>query len=295
MRGVYAAAAAVTAAFTSAASAPPAAGPAFRLELVGTSPGASGIVHLALGAPSGGRATIYVPARWGLDLDRPAASVVARGTLEAGEAKEQGTFTVAAPATAAAACAPAPVTTAWAWGGSAPVRIEVAPTTGADRDLGAYRLDVCAPAPLALELAFAAKVFVNPPAVGLYTWRALLGQGESELQSQVPVPHALSVRASASRGRLAVRGQLRVEGLREQGARVVVLGGRTRSASGGRVLGTARTGGSGDFTLRTRLRGVRWVWARTLARPAACARPVGRSCSAVVAPAFAPATRVATP
>lgn len=286
MRGLLAGAAAGATLLVLAAPGGSASSAAFSLGLVGTAPGAPGVVHLTLRAPpSDGRATIYVPAGWGVEPAQPAGTVVARGTVAAGDVREGGTLAVAVGARTR--CGPSSGAVRWAWSGSTPLRVDLAETATDERRLGAYRLDVCASSPLALDLTFARGTFANPAAVGLYKWRAVVTPTR-ELQAQVPVPHALAVRAFRSRGRLTVRGYLRIEGLREQGARAVVLGGPTRSGTGTHVLGTARTSGAGAFTVRTRARRVRWVWARTLPRPAACATPVARSCSAVVAPAFAP-------
>jgi hypothetical protein len=263
----------------------PAAGPSFRLELDGTARGAAGVVHVALRAPRGDHVTLYVPAGWRLETAQTVGTVVARGRVGG----EPGTLAVTRAGDAA--CGPVPFAAAWAWSGRTPLRVEVSATPGDERRV-AFRIDLCAPAVPALDLTFVRGVLANPFAVGLYTWRAVEADGARELQSQVPVPHVLAVRGSLRRGRLTVRGRLLIEGLREEGARVVVTGGPTRSAAGRHALGTARTGGSGRFTLRSRARGIRWVRARTLPRTAKCARPLAPFCSGLVAPAFAHATRV---
>jgi hypothetical protein len=145
------------------------------------------------------------------------------------------------------------------------------------------RVEGCLPGPALIDLPFVAGVFTNPPLTGLYSWRALVtpASGDAyELQSQVPIPHVLTARVRAGR----VSGRLSFEGLPEQGARVRILSVR------GRLFGTATTRGDGSYVLRRRLRGVRRVLARTLERPAACARPTLARCTATVAPAFAPST-----
>jgi hypothetical protein len=145
------------------------------------------------------------------------------------------------------------------------------------------RVDGCLARPTPLDLPFFPGVFTNPSLTGLYTWRALVtpASGDAyELQSQVPVPHVLTARVRAGR----VSGRLSFEGLPEQGARVRILSVR------GRLFGTATTRGDGSYVLPRRLRGVRRVVARTLERPAACAKPTLARCTATVAPAFATST-----
>lgn len=182
-----------------------------------TSVGHAGADELDLYMPASvemAKATLFVPAGYGVDLAKPAGTdlgiVVAWGPDGIGRL---GSIDAADPAAyTTSACAPGLHQAIWLLTlGDAtqlpPVPMFVDATTGSEAALGAYKAQACLPASATgtlrireLDLGF--TTFTNPSAAGAYTWRAFVtpyaagvpnDAATFELRATLPLPIRLTV------------------------------------------------------------------------------------------------------
>jgi hypothetical protein len=198
------------------------------------------IVSTAVDATA--KATIYIPAGYGIDLSRPPQTTIGRAFVIFGGSGSAyvgwGAIKVGDPADPAAqACAPGSHAAVWlasykGEGQAVTVRFSVDPTSGAETALGAFRLVACFPSPyttkvlplLHLELALSGPggPVVTPPANGTYLWRMFVTPyvvgtatpntaATFEARTRVLAPHVLTahVRYRAKGQKLFVSGRLR--------------------------------------------------------------------------------------
>lgn len=165
------------------------------------------------------RIVIFVPARYTLDLARPAGASVGRAAAR--DVAGNGAIvplTAASPsAHAGNPCAPGAHEAVWEFSAGVSqvtaIPVFVDRTTGADTALGAYKLELCLPPAAALginvrRVNLALQPLVNPTAAGTYTWRSLvtpyIGGVASqpntfEVRARVPLPMQLTLRAKVQR------------------------------------------------------------------------------------------------
>lgn len=256
-----------------------------------TGPGVAFDLVSAPEARAVAKATIYVPAGYGLDLARAPGSKIgeALGILATAEGEfsaiGQGAVTTGDPSTlpgdpAAQACAPGPHAAVWIVSArvasqSTPLRFYVDPTSAAESSLGAFKLAVCFDSPYTtaalrlldfeLDLYGSGGSVFTAPASGTFTWRLfatpyVFGTGNPdqpatfEARTRVLAPHLLTehLRYRVKGQKLVVSGRLTALGQPRGGVAVSVLGGAPNSVL--RALGRARTHANGSYTLVTRVR-----------------------------------------
>ncbi|HZR91671.1 MAG TPA: hypothetical protein VFA44_04595 [Gaiellaceae bacterium] len=272
---------AFVAALAGAPAAPPAPSPRdppaeLFVDSLGSRPGLPAEVGIDLAVPTAGRsslaaATVYVPAGYALDLDRPPGSVVGQASLSTVGGRAASALLVAAGGQAPGgpvACPGAARAALW----RARVRLgrAVLPlvvlaerTRGGESALGSYRLALCPPSTVhsltGVRLDLQAGV-TNPPFPGLFAWRALVipaGPGPParpvELRSVVAIPQELTLHARAADGStLVLAGRLTAAGSpRAEIAVHLVLASRPDLADA-RELPAARTGPDGRYALSVR-------------------------------------------
>jgi hypothetical protein len=255
-----------------------------------TGPGVAFDLESAQSARATAKATIYVPAGYGLDLSRAPGSTIGDAfavlATAAGDFADvgQGTVTTGDPASlpgdpAAQACAPGPHAAFWIVSAklasqSSALRLYVDPTPAAEASLGAFKLTACFDSPyttgalrlIDFELAFygAGGSVFTPPASGTFTWRVFVTPyafgtanpdpaSTFEARTRVFAPHVLTVhlRYRATGQKLFVTGRLTALGRPRHGIFVTILGGPGGAL---RMLGRARTRANGTYSLVKRVR-----------------------------------------
>jgi hypothetical protein len=280
----------VAGAASTAASAPPGRIVALNFHNK-TGTGVAFDIESSRAAAAVAKATVYVPAGYGLDLSRAPGSTVgeAYGILATPDGDfaslGQGAITTGDPATlpgdpAAQACAPGAHAAFWIVSDTlasqpAPLRFYVDPTSGAETSLGAFKLVVCFDSPYvtgALRLIdFQVGLFgpggsvFTPPASGTFAWRMFVtpyasGTGSPdpaatfEARTRVLLPHVLTehVRYRAKSQKLFVSGRLTALGRPRRGVFVSIAAGpRNDDLS---LIGRVRTRANGSYAFVRRLR-----------------------------------------
>lgn len=254
--------------------------------VVGTTPT---ITDVSLGSAAGAgtaSATIFVPAGFGLSLDRPVGVEIGKADVSLASAADpdgdgaqtDGSVVVEDPARAAidprvTACAPGAHLAVWRLE-PLDLPVVVDRTTGSEAALGDFRMRICPDLrpgltfrSLDLQLT---RTVVTPSRPGLYVWRALMtprtpsgaadSGGTYELRSIVPWPAVLTLHARRTgRGRALLYGRLLLAGRPRSGATIQMI--RFTSSSGGDsftfTVGeslSARTDRAGRFRRPVRVR-----------------------------------------
>jgi hypothetical protein len=232
-----------------------------------TTPGATAETDVDLSLPPSSTlaiasVTVYVPAGYALDGDRPVGSAIGAATVFAAGSPvplSAGLFTADPAASAADPCAPGSHAAVWTAAlGSSSLTVFVDPPAGDESSLGAYKLVYCASAAsgriVDVDLDLQSGL-TNPSAPVVLTWRAVVtpAAGEPfELRSIVALPQLLTLRtAFASRtSTLTLSGKLLFAGTPRPGINVhFAVAGRADLADAQKV-GVARTRRDGSYLLR---------------------------------------------
>lgn len=239
------------------------------------------------------KAVVYVPFGYTLDLGIPAGTTIgtsqARATGSAGAVSLQGNMVVDTPARytadpAAVACAGAtPHAAVWvlqlASGTTTlPVTVFLDPTAGVETGLGAYKLQLCLPAPDVPQSAGGApsglrvtdlfaeptRGVTNPATLGQFLWRAFVTPlvpgtttqnvaGTDEARSIVLLPQVLTLKGRYDRktGSIVLTGTLILASAKAgAGVDVNVWGSTKRAVSTFKKLGAVKTKKGTIYTYR---------------------------------------------
>jgi hypothetical protein len=270
------------------------------------------LVVTAPSAPTPPRVSIFVPAGYSLELPAAPGEEVGEATLviasppDAEPRFSHGRLVVAGSDVAAdprvERCARGPHEAIWELDPSG-VLVLVNATRGAERALGAYRLDLCLGAVSFFDDAIGGRVlaaaldvkevFDAPGVPGEYTWRALVAPPRAgdpvldddaafELRTVVPLPYVMRLRAKYEprRKTVAVRGTLTGAGRPRSAVNVFVAAMPETSEDGGVIVvvseagpGAVRTTRSGTFATRLPLRRSAHLVAMAWTRDRPCRGP----------------------
>jgi hypothetical protein len=235
-------------------------------------------VSVAASAAPTARLAIDVPAGYALDLSQPAGTKIGNATVKLATGSSvvagSGKIVVAGPATPAGQpCATGSHAAVWsvsvyigAQQLSVPLYVDAA--SPSDADAVSYTLQSCfAPSSAAGGLRLAEvdlslhATLRNPTATGMYVWRALVtpfageaadSTGTTEVQTVVPLPHRIEVRAryDAKRHAVVLSGSVTAGGHARPGVNVHFLASSTKDFAEYSAWGSAKTDGHGRFTFR---------------------------------------------
>jgi hypothetical protein len=239
-------------------------------------------VSVAASAAPTSKLTIDVPAGYALDLARPVGTKIGTATVKLAIGSTlvtgSGKLVVADPSTGAGpTCAAGSHAAVWAIavyiaGQAQVIPVYVDPAGPEDSDVVSYTLQSCFAAPSAaagLELSEVdlslKSMLTNPGATGMYVWRALVTPfagdapdtgATTEVQTLVPLPHRISLRARYDTRRhvMVLSGSVMAGGDPRRGVNVHFAVSSTSDFAQYSDWGTARTDNRGRFTFHHALR-----------------------------------------
>jgi len=239
-------------------------------------------LYVAPTAAPTARATIYVPAGFGVSTSAAPGTEIGEvlATLLSGSASLPGTGKVVVDNPAnylTQTCAPGTHAAVWvlkisAGGQEVDVPVYVDPATSDVSSMASYTLQACFTAPVGptglrlgeLDVDLSSAI-TNPAATASHLWHVLVTpfgadgtpslSGTTELQAIVPLPQhlALAARYVRKQHTVVLSGTVIAAGRPRAGVNVHFVSSATRSFAKVKTFGVAQTDGSGHFTFRHRL------------------------------------------